>query len=290
MTQIWRSISVSDNDLCATKLCTENCVQLLSPAELNYIEGWNKLWADSNSRRKITSFRGHLCLSGVPRSRAELYDYTCGIPLHNIRSSIPSFFHNPGASLSPKMVDSRPNNPDEKALIIDESKHKGFFSRRAAAKSADDAKNHDEKSHTQHGDVSTEEKPAERETSPVSFTELFRCAVVLQQEIHSWLHAARSYSTKFELFIDFIGLIAAVASGAAQVCVVYVVPQYLRAHNHPSSLSCPCSSEILPKSSSPSRKLFTRPTTMPLVLQIDFPLRQLTSVMRQACLRYTWCA
>jgi len=83
------------------------------------------------------------------------------------------------------MVDSRPNSPDEKALVINESKHKGFFSRRTAAKSADDEKNHDEKSHAQHGDVSTEGKPVERETPPVSFTELFRCAVVLRQEIHS---------------------------------------------------------------------------------------------------------
>ena len=85
------------------------------------------------------------------------------------------------------MVDATLNSTDEKALVIDESKHKGFFSRRAAAKSAhaNDEKNHDDKSHTQHVDVSTEEKVAEREISPVSFTELFRCAVVLQQEIHS---------------------------------------------------------------------------------------------------------
>jgi hypothetical protein len=107
--------------------------------------------------------------------------------LHPIRSFIPSLFHNPGATLSPKMVDSRPSSTDEKALVIDESKPKGFFSRKAAVKSADanDEKNHDEKSHAQHGDVFTEEKPAERELSPVSFTEMFRCVVVLQQEIYS---------------------------------------------------------------------------------------------------------
>lgn len=29
----------------------------------------------------------------------------------------------------------------------------------------------------------------------------------------------RSFSTKFELFIDFIGLIASAAAGAAQVCL-----------------------------------------------------------------------
>lgn len=84
------------------------------------------------------------------------------------------------------MVDSRPSSADEKALVIDESKPKGFFSRKAA-KSADanDEKNHDEKSHAQHGDVSTEEKPAERELSPVAFTEMFRYVVVLQQDFHS---------------------------------------------------------------------------------------------------------
>ena len=87
----------------------------------------------------------------------------------------------------PKMVDSIPSTADEKVLVIDESKPRGFFSRRAAAKSPDahDEKNDDEKSHTQHGDVFTEEKPAERELTPVSFTELFRCVVVFQKEIHS---------------------------------------------------------------------------------------------------------
>jgi hypothetical protein len=79
-------------------------------------------------------------------------------------------------SLSPKMVDSRSDSADEKALVIDESKHKGFFSHRAAAKSADanDERNDDEKTHAQHGYISTEEKPAEQEISPISFTELFR--------------------------------------------------------------------------------------------------------------------
>ncbi|KAF8955024.1 hypothetical protein BDZ97DRAFT_1927499 [Flammula alnicola] len=43
-----------------------------------------------------------------------------------------------------------------------------------------------------------EVKPVEREIPAISFTELFR------------------YSTKFELFLDFIGLVAAGAAGAAQ--------------------------------------------------------------------------
>ena len=85
------------------------------------------------------------------------------------------------------MVDSRPNSTDEKAPVIDEPKHKGFFSRRAATRSTDanNEKNHDEKSHAQHGDGSTGEKLVEQEISSVSFTELFRCVVFLQREIHS---------------------------------------------------------------------------------------------------------
>jgi len=99
----------------------------------------------------------------------------------------PLFVPQPRRVLATKMVDSRPNSTDEKPTVIDESKHKGLFSRRAVAKSTDtnDEKNHDEKSHAQHGDDSKEEKLAERETSPVSFTELFRCAFILHQEIHS---------------------------------------------------------------------------------------------------------
>jgi ATP-binding cassette subfamily B (MDR/TAP) protein 1 len=79
------------------------------------------------------------------------------------------------------MVDSRPSSTDEKALVIDESKHKGFFSRRKSAL-MDDEKNDDEKGH---GDIPTVDKPAEQEIPPISFTQLFRCVVVLPQEIHS---------------------------------------------------------------------------------------------------------
>ncbi|KAF8952133.1 hypothetical protein BDZ97DRAFT_1931229 [Flammula alnicola] len=89
------------------------------------------------------------------------------------------------------LVDSRPSSTDEKATVIDEPRSKGFFSRKkAAAKDVKDENNE--------GDVSMEVKPVEREIPAISFTELFR------------------YSTKFELFLDFIGLVAAGAAGAAQ--------------------------------------------------------------------------
>ncbi|KAF8957257.1 multidrug resistance protein 1 [Flammula alnicola] len=93
--------------------------------------------------------------------------------------------------MSTVMVDSRPSSTDEKATVVDEPKSKGFFSRKkAAAKDVKDENNE--------GDVSTEVKPVEREIPAISFTELFR------------------YSTRFELFLDFIGLVAAAAAGAAQ--------------------------------------------------------------------------
>jgi len=82
------------------------------------------------------------------------------------------------------MVKSRPSSTDEKAVVADESKHKGFFTRRKSAILPDthehDEKNHDVKSHAQHDDAFTEDKPAEREIPPVSFTELFRYVVVVQ--------------------------------------------------------------------------------------------------------------
>ncbi|KAF8957254.1 P-loop containing nucleoside triphosphate hydrolase protein [Flammula alnicola] len=89
------------------------------------------------------------------------------------------------------MVDSRPSSTDEKATVVAEPKSKGFFSRKKAPQDVKDEKNEE-------GDVSTEVTPVEREIPAISFTELFR------------------YSTRFELSLDFIGLIAAAAAGAAQ--------------------------------------------------------------------------
>ncbi|KAF8158097.1 P-loop containing nucleoside triphosphate hydrolase protein [Crassisporium funariophilum] len=93
------------------------------------------------------------------------------------------------------MADSRPSSENEKATVVDEVKPKGFFARRKAAKAA---KASDENLNEKNGDVTTEVKPVVPEVPPISFTQLFR------------------FSTKFELFIDFIGLIAAAGAGAAQ--------------------------------------------------------------------------
>jgi len=68
------------------------------------------------------------------------------------------------------MVDSRPSSTDEKATVVDDSKSKGFFSRKKSAK-AEDITN--EKTH-EDDESSTDVKPAVREVPPISFTELFR--------------------------------------------------------------------------------------------------------------------
>jgi len=76
------------------------------------------------------------------------------------------------------MADSRPST-DEKAADVVEEKPEGFFARRKAANA------NNEKNHGQQGEVSTEVKPVEREVPPISFTQLFRCVVVLQHQTHS---------------------------------------------------------------------------------------------------------
>ncbi|KAG7440875.1 P-loop containing nucleoside triphosphate hydrolase protein [Guyanagaster necrorhizus] len=87
------------------------------------------------------------------------------------------------------MSDSRPSTANEKLTITGpDSKNAGWFSRRKHPKSVDI----DEK-----GSEVAVISP-EPEVSPVSFTELFR------------------FSTKFELIIDGLALVAAVAAGSAQ--------------------------------------------------------------------------
>ncbi|KAH9480411.1 ABC multidrug transporter atrD [Psilocybe cubensis] len=93
------------------------------------------------------------------------------------------------------MVDSRPSSTDEKATVVADTKTKGFFSR---PKSSQLDAVTDEKNKENDVDAAPEAAPATSDVPAISFTELFR------------------YSTKFELFIDFIGIIAAVAAGAAQ--------------------------------------------------------------------------
>jgi ATP-binding cassette subfamily B (MDR/TAP) protein 1 len=70
---------------------------------------------------------------------------------------------------------------------------KGFFFRRKATKPVVEEKAVDSTENTE------EVKPAKPEVPTISFTQLFR------------------YSTKFELFLDAVGLVAAVGAGGAQV-------------------------------------------------------------------------
>ncbi|KAF5337588.1 hypothetical protein D9611_014802 [Ephemerocybe angulata] len=95
---------------------------------------------------------------------------------------------------------SRPSSTDEKSTVTPDppvdkknksKKRLGIFNR----KKVDEAANEKDLSDTS----SLPEKAAEPEVPPISFTQLFR------------------FSTKFELFIDALGLLCAAAAGAAQV-------------------------------------------------------------------------
>lgn len=84
------------------------------------------------------------------------------------------------------MTDSRPSSSDEKETVVGATKRRSLFRR-----SVQPEKEKDET-------VTLTESPVkEAETTPVSFTQLFR------------------FSTKFELLIDAIGLVAAAAAGAS---------------------------------------------------------------------------
>jgi ATP-binding cassette, subfamily B (MDR/TAP), member 1 len=106
------------------------------------------------------------------------------------------------------MADSRPSTADEKAAI---HKPKGFFSRRKSAVPDD---NVDEKG----GIITTEVKPVVPELAPVAFSELFRSVALLAAFSGFNAYLSNRYSTKYELFLNAIGLLAAIAAGAAQVC------------------------------------------------------------------------
>lgn len=86
----------------------------------------------------------------------------------------------------------------------------GFFFRRKATRPVVEEKAVDSTENTE------EVKPAKPEVPPISFTQLFRCVLGLNPSscCPNCLH---SYSTKFELFLDAIGLLAAVGAGGAQV-------------------------------------------------------------------------
>lgn len=120
------------------------------------------------------------------------------------------------------MSDSRASTTDEKVAISDEkgttahrdNSSKGFFSRRKSQLPVDE-KDETEKN----GDVTTEVTPAERVVPPISFTQLFRYPFSLPECLWILTHFffSFSFSTPFELFIDVIGIVAAMAAGAAQV-------------------------------------------------------------------------
>ncbi|KAJ3989819.1 P-loop containing nucleoside triphosphate hydrolase protein [Lentinula detonsa] len=92
------------------------------------------------------------------------------------------------------MSDSRPNSADEKTTL-DHNEKKRFFWRSSTATPKTKDADHDEKDSPEPTSIP---QPVEPELSPVSFTEMFR------------------FSTKTEIFLDFIGLVAAAAAGAAQ--------------------------------------------------------------------------
>lgn len=95
-------------------------------------------------------------------------------------------------------MSSVPSSSDEKATVVSQTPgppKKGWFSKKDKPQDkVVDEKTPDEET----TDVKDEGKPVEEEVPPVSFASMFR------------------FSTKFELFIDFIGLICAAAAGAAQ--------------------------------------------------------------------------
>jgi ATP-binding cassette, subfamily B (MDR/TAP), member 1 len=99
-----------------------------------------------------------------------------------------------GAALSLK---SSPATGGERATVAS-TKNSGFFGRKPKVSSTDETS---WKVNGKGAAFIVEEPPVQ----PASFTSLFR------------------FTTKFELFLNFIGLICAIAAGAAQVCFLYLI-------------------------------------------------------------------
>jgi len=87
---------------------------------------------------------------------------------------------------------------------------KGFFFNRKATRPVVEEKAVDSTENTE------ELKLAKPEVPPISFTQLFRCVVGLNSS-NCCSNRLHRYSTKFELFLDALGLLAAVGAGSAQV-------------------------------------------------------------------------
>jgi ATP-binding cassette, subfamily B (MDR/TAP), member 1 len=118
------------------------------------------------------------------------------------------------------MADSRPSTADEKSVASPAAanKLKGFFSKKKPSTTIDD--NIDEKG----GDITTEVKPTVPEVPPISFSQLFRSVELLCASEFN-IYSLIRYSTRFELCVDAVGLVAAAAAGAAQVCSDFFGPR-----------------------------------------------------------------
>lgn len=70
-----------------------------------------------------------------------------------------------------------------------------------------------------HGDATEVDTPVSKELTPVSFSALFRYIQSFGQYLkYLLMPQSGRFATRFELFLDFVGLIAAAGAGAAQVC------------------------------------------------------------------------
>ena len=105
--------------------------------------------------------------------------------------------------------------PDEKSEvnIATPHKQKGFFSKKKRTSALDD------KINEKGGNITTEVKPTVPELPPVSFSQLFRPVNSFSAFCIQYLpfDGLTRYSTKFELCINALGLLAAATAGAAQV-------------------------------------------------------------------------
>lgn len=95
----------------------------------------------------------------------------------------------------PLSLTSSPGTGGEQTTLASEQK-RGFFSRKPKVAATNDTSSTLDEKGTASTAVVKAEEPA---IQPASFTSLFR------------------FSTKFELFLDAIGLVCAIAAGAAQV-------------------------------------------------------------------------
>ena len=118
---------------------------------------------------------------------------------------------------------------EEKAPVASDER-KGFF----AKKTSSDAP-YDEK--VPHSNP-TEVKQADPEqVASVSFTQLFRSAKFFGIFRRQCSPTSR-YSTKFEIFLDVIGIITAAGAGAAQVCLCFLAASEGGPNVIAVSLSC----------------------------------------------------